>query len=272
MRSAALGSCRAASAGCPPPWTLAPRRISANIAKLPEHRRTYMPSDRGNLEGASLGRLTDDMQAGPTYPHYHIANAELQRRLAEWQRKIASNESSEMQDAKAFDSARAEERDRRRRTRDPRRNYFLKLPVDTNSPVAAACHFLILWDAHHYPGIDRGLRQRVNRLKPCRYSCPCVNELTGRMLAMKIDGRCVPKSIGIGSVRLDRLNIRARDTMLSQYMRFAPQRRHFVFHVAYVQRSRGGKAGSTSRSALCRDRPSAIRAIPPPRFSSSRSR
>jgi hypothetical protein len=68
-----------------------------------------------------------------------------------------------MQDAKAFDSARAEERERRRRTRDLRRNYFLKLPVDTNSPVAAARHFLIPWDAHHYPGIGRGLRQLVNR-------------------------------------------------------------------------------------------------------------
>jgi hypothetical protein len=27
------------------------------------------------------------------------------------------------------------------------------------SPFAAACHFLIPWDAHYYPGIGRGLRQ-----------------------------------------------------------------------------------------------------------------
>jgi hypothetical protein len=48
-----------------------------------------------------------------------------------------------------FDQARAEERQRRRQAG----NYFLKLPVDTNSPVAAACHFLIPWYAHHYPGL-----------------------------------------------------------------------------------------------------------------------
>jgi hypothetical protein len=68
-----------------------------------------------------------------------------------------------MLDTKTFDPVRAEEREHRRRTRDLRRNYFLKLPVDTNSPVAAACHFLIPWDAHHYPGIGRGLRQLVNK-------------------------------------------------------------------------------------------------------------
>jgi hypothetical protein len=53
----------------------------------------------------------------------------------------------------------------------------------------------------------------------------------------------VPQTVGVGSARLNRLNIRARDPMLSQDMCFAPQRRHFVFHVAYVQRPRGGKPG-----------------------------
>jgi hypothetical protein len=53
----------------------------------------------------------------------------------------------------------------------------------------------------------------------------------------------VPKPIGIGSVRLDRLNIRARDPMLPKHMGFAAKRRHFIFHVAYVQRPRAGKAG-----------------------------
>ena len=53
----------------------------------------------------------------------------------------------------------------------------------------------------------------------------------------------VPKPIGIGSVRLDRLNIRARDPMLPKHMGFAAKRRHFIYHVAYVQRPRAGKAG-----------------------------
>jgi hypothetical protein len=64
-----------------------------------------------------------------------------------------------MPDIKAFDPIRAEERERRRRTRDQRRNYFHRLSVDPASPFAAACHFLIPWDAHYYPGIGRGLRQ-----------------------------------------------------------------------------------------------------------------
>jgi hypothetical protein len=64
-----------------------------------------------------------------------------------------------MPDIKAFDPIRAEERERRRRTRDQRRNYFHRLSVDPASPFAAACHFLIPWDAHYSPGIGRGLRQ-----------------------------------------------------------------------------------------------------------------
>lgn len=46
-----------------------------------------MASDREKLEGESLGRLADDMQHGPTARVYHVANAELQRRLAVWQRE-----------------------------------------------------------------------------------------------------------------------------------------------------------------------------------------
>lgn len=33
--------------------------------------------------------------------------------------------------------------------------------------MAAACHFLLPWDACHYPGLGRGLRQLVqNRVRP----------------------------------------------------------------------------------------------------------
>ena len=47
-----------------------------------------MASDREKLELESFGRLADDMQHGPKARQYHVANAELQRRLAEWQREI----------------------------------------------------------------------------------------------------------------------------------------------------------------------------------------
>jgi hypothetical protein len=66
----------------------------------------------------------------------------------------------------------------------------------------------------------------------------------------------VPQSVGVGLVRLDRVNIRTHDPVLSQHMCFAPQRRHFVFYVAQVQRPRGGKPGvnepigAMSRSAI----------------------
>lgn len=63
---------------------------------------------------------------------------------------------------KTFDPACAEERERRRRTRDQRRNYFRRLPIDLAAPVAAACHWLVPWEARHYPGLGRGLRQLVN--------------------------------------------------------------------------------------------------------------
>jgi hypothetical protein len=64
-----------------------------------------------------------------------------------------------MPDAEKFDSVRAEERKHRRQTRDLRRNYFRQLPIDLASPISAACHWLLPWDAHYYPGIGRGLRQ-----------------------------------------------------------------------------------------------------------------
>src|SRR5262245_8680186 len=44
-----------------------------------------MASPREQLETASLGRLADDMQHGPTSRQHDIAYAELQRRLADWQ-------------------------------------------------------------------------------------------------------------------------------------------------------------------------------------------
>jgi len=50
-----------------------------------------MASPREQLEKASLGRLADDMQHGPS-GQYHIAYAELQRRLADWQSKACDAE------------------------------------------------------------------------------------------------------------------------------------------------------------------------------------
>jgi hypothetical protein len=44
-----------------------------------------MSSEREKLESASLGRLADDLQHGPTSGAHDIAHAELQRRLAVWQ-------------------------------------------------------------------------------------------------------------------------------------------------------------------------------------------
>jgi hypothetical protein len=46
-----------------------------------------MASDREMLEAQSLNRLADDMQGGPGARPFHVANAELQRRLAVWQRE-----------------------------------------------------------------------------------------------------------------------------------------------------------------------------------------
>ena len=53
----------------------------------------------------------------------------------------------------------------------------------------------------------------------------------------------IPQSVGVGLVRLDCFNTCTHDPVLSQHMCFAPQRRHFVFYVAQVQRPRGGKPG-----------------------------
>lgn len=46
-----------------------------------------MAAERGHLETVSLGRLADDMQGGPGARAYHVASAELQRRIARWQRE-----------------------------------------------------------------------------------------------------------------------------------------------------------------------------------------
>ena len=46
-----------------------------------------MPSDREKLEDAGLERLANEMQNGPDERRYHVAYAELQRRIAEWQKR-----------------------------------------------------------------------------------------------------------------------------------------------------------------------------------------
>jgi predicted anti-sigma-YlaC factor YlaD len=46
-----------------------------------------MPSDREKLEDAGLERLANEMQNGPDERRYHVAYAELRRRMAEWQKE-----------------------------------------------------------------------------------------------------------------------------------------------------------------------------------------
>jgi hypothetical protein len=48
-----------------------------------------MASQRENLEKATLERLADDMQFGPTSAGYYPALAELERRRALWEREAS---------------------------------------------------------------------------------------------------------------------------------------------------------------------------------------
>lgn len=50
-------------------------------------RQKSMPSDREKLEDAGLEQLANEMQNGPDERRYHVAYAELQRRIAEWQKE-----------------------------------------------------------------------------------------------------------------------------------------------------------------------------------------
>jgi hypothetical protein len=71
----------------------------------------------------------------------------------------------------AYKPERTEERERRRRTRDFRRDYFTQLTIDFAYPVEAAIHWLFPWDAHHYPGLGRGLRQLCQNRVAAETAC-----------------------------------------------------------------------------------------------------